>query len=155
MGPALTQAVVAAVQAAARDKQLRPMLESLDSIGAGAAAEPELLRLCSDPGTAEAAFALLRDRIGQSAGTAALAAAYERAKQAAPEAPSVLDHGRYLELFRALSVDSSETAAAMASEPTKISARITHALLMLRRKDPAAARRSERKPYAPAERRGG
>lgn len=140
MAPAMTQNVVAAVQAAARDKQLGPMMESLDSIGAGAAADQELVRLCSDPGTAEAAFALLHERLGQSAGTAALEPAYERAKQAAPQAPSVLDHGRYLELFRTLRVEPSETTAAMAGEPTKISPRITHALLMLRRNDPAAAR---------------
>lgn len=140
MGPAMTQAVQTAVQAAAREKQLRPMLDSLDAIGAGAAADAELVRLCSDPATAEAAFSLLRERIGRSAGTAALEPAYQRAKQAAPDSPSVLDHGRYLELFRTLRLDSSDTAAAIASQPAQIPPRITHALLMLRGNDPAAAK---------------
>ena len=137
---ALTPAVEAAVQAAAREKQLRPMLESLDSIGAGDVANAELTRLCANPEVAEAAFTLLRERVGSSGGTAALEIAYSRALQAAPGAPSVIDHGRYLELFRGLRVDPSETAAAIASQPSEIPPRITHALLMLRRNDPAAAK---------------
>ena len=140
MGPALTQAVQTAVQAAAREKQLRPMLDSLDSIGAGAAADAELVRLCSAPGTAEAAFSALRERLGRAAGTAALETAYQRAREAAPDAPSVLDHGRYLELFRTLRLNAAETAAAIAAQPAQIPPRITHALLMLRYNDPAAAK---------------
>lgn len=76
------------------------MLDSLDAIGTGAAANTELERLCANPATADAAFALLRERIGRSAGTMALEPIYVRAEAAAPNAPSVLDYGRYLELFR-------------------------------------------------------
>jgi len=140
MGPAMTQTVQTAVQAAAREKNLAPMLDALDAIGAGAAADAELARLCSDPATAEAAFSLLRERVGRSAGTGALETAYERAKTAAPDAPSVLDHGRYLELFRTLRLDSADTSAAIANQPAQIPPRITHALLMLRSNDPAAAK---------------
>ena len=140
MGPAKTQAVEAALQAAARERQLRPMLESLDSIGAGAAADAELSRLCADPEAADAAFSLLRERVGRTGGTAALQAAYELALKAAPGAPSVADHGRYLELFRTSRVDPSETAAAIASYPAAVQPRVTHALLMLRRNNPAAAK---------------
>lgn len=140
MQPAVVQSVEAAVQAAARERQLRPMFASLDSIGAGAAADVALERLCANPETADAAFSLLRERVGRSAGTAALQSAYERAKTASPGAPSVLDHGRYLELFRGLQLQSADTAAAIASQPSEVSPRITHALLMLRRNDPAAAK---------------
>jgi hypothetical protein len=140
MGPALAQAIEAAVQAAARERQLRPMLASLDSIGAGPAADAELAKLCANPETADAAFSLLRERVGRGKGTEALEAPYERARQAAPLAPSVLDHGRYLELFRTSRVDPADTAAAIASQPAEVSPRATHALLMLRRNDPAAAK---------------
>ena len=140
MGPAMTQAVEAAVQAAAREKQLRPMLDSLDAIGAGAAANAELTRLCENPEAAGAAFSLLRGRVGRTGGTAALQTAYEHAVRAAPGAPAVIDHGRYLELFRTSRVDPSETAAAISNQPADVSPRITHALLMLRRNDPMAAK---------------
>jgi tetratricopeptide (TPR) repeat protein len=140
MRSALTRAVESAVQAAARERQLRPMLDSLDSIGAGDAADAELAQLCANPEMADAAFGLLRERVGRTGGTAALEIAYARALEAAPGAPAVIDHGRYLELFRALRVDPSETAAAIASQPAEIPPRVTHALLMLRRNDPAAAK---------------
>lgn len=140
MRSALERAVESAVQAAARERQLRPMLDSLDSLGASAAANTQLERLCTNPEVADAAFTLLRERVGRTRGTAALDQAYARALQAAPGAPSVIDHGRYLELFRALRVDPSETAAAIISQPSEIPPRVTHALLMLRRNDPAAAK---------------
>ena len=140
MRSALERAVESAVQAAARERQLRPMLDSLDSLGAGAAANTQLERLCANPEVADAAFTLLRERIGRTGGTAALEAAYARALEAAPGAPSVIDHGRYLELFRGLRLEASDTAAAITAQPSEIPPRVTHALLMLRRNDPAAAK---------------
>jgi hypothetical protein len=140
MRSALPQAVASAVQAAARERQLRPMLDSLDSLGTSAAADAELERLCANPEAANTAFTLLRERIGRTGGTAALESAYARALEAAPGAPSVIDHGRYLELFRGLRVEPADTAAAIASQPAEIPPRVTHALLMLRRNDPAAAK---------------
>lgn len=140
MRSALERAVESAVQAAAREKQLRPMLDSLDSLGSSAAANTQLERLCANPEVADAAFTLLRERVGRTAGTAALEQAYARALAAAPGAPSVLDHGRYLELFRALRLEPADTAAAITSQPSEIPPRVTHALLMLRRNDPAAAK---------------
>ena len=137
---ALEAAVEAAVQAAAKEKQLRPMMVSLDSIGAGAIAEAELARLCANAGTTDAAFSLLRERIGKTKGTAALETVYQAAKAAAPTAPSVADYGRYLELFRGLQVKEADTAAAIAGQPSEISPRVTHALLMLRENNPAAAK---------------
>jgi len=137
---ALEAAVEAAAQAAAKEKQLRPMMVSLDSIGAGPIAEAELARLCANAGTTDAAFSLLRERIGKTKGTAALETVYQSAKAAAPTAPSVVDHGRYLELFRGLQINAADTAAAIAGQPSEISPRITHALLMLRENNPAAAK---------------
>lgn len=140
MGPAVTQAVEAAVQAAAKEKKLRPMLESLDVIGAGTATDGKLAQLCADPEVADMAFSLLRERVGRTSGTDALEAAYARALKAAPAGHSVQDHGRYLELFRSLRLESKDTAAAIVSRPSEVAPRITHALLMLRRNDPAAAK---------------
>lgn len=140
MRSALAQAVGAAVHSAARENQLRPMIKSLESIGVGEMADSELEVLCSDPEAADAAFSLLKQRRARSQGTAAIAEAYERAKIAAPGAPSVLDHGRYLELFGSLRLDAADTSAAIAERPTEVAPRITHALLMLRKNDPAAAK---------------
>jgi hypothetical protein len=140
MRSALPQAVASAVQAAARERQLRPMLDSLDSLGTSGAADAELERLCANPEAANAAFTLLRERIGRTGGTAALESAYALALEAAPGTPSVIDHGRYLELFRGLRVEPADTAAAIVSQPAEIPPRVTHALLMLRRNDPAAAK---------------
>jgi len=137
---ALAAAVEAAVQSAGREKQLGSMMVSLDSIGAGPIAEAELVRLCSAPATTDAAFSLLRERIGKTKGTAALEEVYQSAKAAAPTAPSVADHGRYLELFRGLQIKEEDTAAAIAGQPSEISPRVTHALLMLRENNPAAAK---------------
>lgn len=140
MRSALAQAVEAAVQAAARERQLRSMLDSLDSMGAGATADAELEHLCSNPEVANDAFSLLRERVGRTKGTAALDRAYALALKAAPGAPSVIDHGRYLELFRGLRVEAAETALAITEQPAEVPPRVTHALLMLRRNDPAAAK---------------
>lgn len=140
MRSALAQAVGTAVHSAAREKQLRPMVTSLDSIGVGEMADAELEVLCSDPEAADAAFSLLKERRSRSRGTAAIAEAYERAKIAAPGAPSVLDHGRYLELFGSLRLDAADTSAAIEAQPSEVAPRITHALLMLRKNDPAAAK---------------
>lgn len=137
---ALPPAVEAAVQGAAREKQLRPMMASLDSIGAGDTANSELVRLCASPATADAAFSLLRERVGKTKGTDALRDAYQSAKAAAPEAPSVLDHGRYLELFGGLQIDPTATTAAITAQPSEISPRVTQALFMLRKNNPAAAK---------------
>jgi len=128
------------VQGAAREKQLRPMMASLDSIGADDTANAELVRLCASPATADAAFSLLRERVGKTKGTDALRDAYQSAKAAAPEAPSVLDHGRYLELFGGLQIDPTATAAAITAQPSEISPRVTQALFMLRKNNPAAAK---------------
>ena len=136
----LAPVVEAAVQAAASEKQLRPMLPALDSIGAGAMAEAGLARLCSYPGSADEAFSLLKDRVGRTRGTDALDGFYENAKTAAPGAPSVLDHGRYLELFRGLQVKEEDLSSAIAGQPSEISPRITLALFLLRKNDPAAAK---------------
>ena len=136
----LAPVVEAAVQAAASEKQLRPMLSSLDSIGAGPMAEAELVRLCAYPGSADAVFSLLRERIGRERGTAALDEAYENAKKAAPNAPSVLDHGRYLEMFSGLQVEPEEMVAAITAQPAEVAPRVTYALFMLRKNNPAAAK---------------
>jgi hypothetical protein len=137
---ALRPAVEAAVQSAAQENQLRSMLLSLDSIGVDAMATEQLVRLCANPLTADAAFSLLRERIGRTRGTGALETAYQSAKGAAPNAPSVMDHWRYLELFGALRLTFEDTMAAIAVQPSEVAPRITHALFMLRKNDPVAAK---------------
>jgi hypothetical protein len=131
------------LQAAAREGRLPAALGMADKLSGGAKlANEELLALCSYPGLADLTFRLLHARLGYTQGTAALLPAYERARAAAPEAASVANFGRYLALFGETEVDpamTTETAAAVAAEPSYISPRVTHALLLLKLGQPAQA----------------
>lgn len=129
------------LQAAAREGRLPAALGMADKLSGGPkVANEELLGLCGNPGTADLAFRLLQGRIIAGEGTAALMPAYEKAKAVAPDAPTVKDFGRYLELFRGgLAVDPADTAAAVQADPSYIPMRITHALVLLRRGKPPEA----------------
>lgn len=121
-----------AVAASAREGKLEPIVAAADGLGGTTAANEELLVLCGNAGTAHAAFYLLRDRLGRTVGTKGLQEAYTRAKFAAPDAPSVRDFARYLTMYEGGMPKLSETAAAVAEAPGSISARVNHALLLLR-----------------------
>ena len=129
-----------AVVAAAREGKLEPILEAADGIGASKVADAELLNLCGNPGTAGVAFHLLRERLGRTAGTDALADAYNRATTAAPDAPAARDFARYLSLFEGGMPASEETAAAVEEEPGNMARRINHALLLVRYSRPDEAK---------------
>jgi hypothetical protein len=102
-------------------------------------ANEELLVLCGNPGTADFAFRLLQARLIAGEGTGALLPAYEKAKAAAPDGPTLKDFGRYLDALRGLPADPRETAAAVQAEPSYIPMRMTQALVFLRRNKPAEA----------------
>jgi hypothetical protein len=129
------------LQAAAREGRLPAALGMADKLSGGPkVANEELLLLCENPGTADLAFRLLQARLIAGEGTAALLGAHDKAKAAAPHAPTVKDFGRYLELFRGgLAVEPADTAAALQADPSYIPMRITRALMLLRRNKPAEA----------------
>jgi len=129
------------LQAAAREGRLAAALGMADKLSGGPkVANEELFALCGNPGTADLAFRLLQARVIAMDGAGSLIPAYERAKAVAPDAPTVKDFGRYLELFRGgLTVDPAETAAAVQADPSYIPMRITQALVLLRRNKPSEA----------------
>jgi len=133
--------VRAAVRAAAHEGRLDAMLSAVDGIGAGQLANEELIQLCTEPATAGAAFGMLRQRMGRTAGTAEIDKIYEeKAKNAAPDALSVRDFGRYLEALRGSLVSLDDTAAAIEEDPANPAPRATQALVLLRRNQPKEAK---------------
>lgn len=129
-----------AIRVAAEDNLLPQTMNMADMIGATALADAELLRLCSDPITAEQAFRQARDRFARRGQFAELEDAFHRAATAAPSAPSVTDYGRYRNLIMNRPVDLEETAAAVGQLPRDVNRRVTHALALLQAGDPVAAR---------------
>ncbi len=101
--------------------------------------DEELVVLCRQPGTADLAFRLLRGRWSRTKGTDALVPAYETARQAAPDAASVRDFGRYADLAKGLLVDADATQVAVVTDPAEINARVTRSLLLLRQRRPDEA----------------
>jgi len=133
--------VRSAVRSAAHEGRLEAMLPAVDGMAAGQLADEELTQLCAEPATAGAAFGVLRQRLGRTAGTAALDKIYEeKAKNAAPDALSVCDFKRYLDALKGSLVRLEDTAAAIAEEPSNPALRATHALVLLRRNHPKEAK---------------
>ena len=135
-----------ALRAAAREGTLPAIVASGDEIGGQAVVDATLVELCGDPGFAEDAFRMTRDRLSRRAANeqGQLAAAHARALVAAPNAVSVQDYARYLQLIAprkddesdeevaARMVDPDETARAMAAAPKDPAVRATHALALLK-----------------------
>jgi predicted Zn-dependent protease len=135
-----------ALRAAAREGTLPAIVATGDEIGGQAVVDATLVELCGDPGFAEDAFRMTRDRLSRRAANeqGQLAAAHARALVAAPNAVSVQDYARYLQLIAprkddesdeevtARMVDPDETARAMAAAPKDPAVRATHALALLK-----------------------
>jgi hypothetical protein len=135
-----------ALRAAAREGTLPAIVPTGDEMGGQAVVDATLVELCGDPGFAEDAFRMTRDRLTRRAANeqGLLAAAHARALLAAPNAVSVQDYARYLQLIAprkddesdeevaARMVDPEETARAMAAAPTDPAVRATHALALLK-----------------------
>lgn len=128
-----------AMEAAARAGRLEFLLPTGDSLGASMVMDTKLAEMCGDPAVADYVFRVARDRFGRRGRLSLLSSSYERALAAAPQAPAVRDFGRYRALLEGTSVSLDETAAAVAAEPANTAYRITHALNLLRRGQPAEA----------------
>ncbi len=128
------------LQAAAREGRLPAAIGMVDKLEGGSPmVDEELVVLCRQPGTADLAFRLLRGRWSRTKGTDALVPAYETARQAAPDAASVRDFGRYADLAKGLLVDADATQVAVVTDPAEINARVTRSLLLLRQRRPDEA----------------
>ena len=135
------RSVQSAILAAAQEGRLVNMVESADTLGpvTGTAVNDGLFVLCGQTASADTAFRLLRRRLGRTEGTAAVVPAWQRAKEAAPDAASVRDFGRYQELLQSSLLTPEEAAAAVAENPAEIDPRINQALLLIRRNRQAEA----------------
>lgn len=117
---------------AAHDGQLPGLLEVADRLGAQSATHAALLKLCREPESADPAFEAARLRWGKSGQAPWLAAAYEKAKVAAPAAASVLDYARYRTLLAGGRVDEAATLQAVEASPGRPLPRVTRAFALLR-----------------------
>ena len=128
------------LQAAAREGRLPAAVGMVDKLPDGPVmVDEQLVELCGKPGIADLAFRMLRARWSRSKGTDSLVPVYERARQAAPDAASVSDFGRYVELARGLVGDPAATQRAVEDHPADIDARVTLALQFLRQRKPVEA----------------
>jgi hypothetical protein len=128
------------LQAAAREGRLPAAIGMTDKLDGGPAmVDDQLVELCGKPGIADLAFRMLRARWSRSKGTDSLVPVYERARQAAPDAASVRDFGRYVELATGLLGDPAATQRAVEDQPADIDARVTRALQLLRAQKPEEA----------------
>lgn len=128
-----------AIRAAVGDGAVVSAMQMADEMGERELADEELERLCGDPRLADGAFRLARDRFGRRGMFAKLDRAHAKALQAAPLAPSAQDFRRYKALLAGETVQPEQTASAVASEPSNVDFRITHALALLRAGQPDKA----------------
>lgn len=128
-----------AVRAAVREGTLLATLQAVDSVGEGKLADPILIEMSASPGMTDRMFRVARDRFGRRGQFASMAAAYEAASKAAPDAPSVQDYRRRTELLAGRGISCEETAAAVVAAPADPAARFTHALALLREERAADA----------------
>ena len=120
-----------ALRAAPGEGTTAAALALADAQGHHALADAAVIEWCGQPGTADAAFRLARDRFGRRGQPASLAAAFEASRQALPAARSVRDYVLYLEMLGGSLIDPSVTAAALADDPTGVDVRFNHALALL------------------------
>ena len=128
-----------AIQEATRRGRLESILPAADALGASSVADEKLIELCGEPATADYVFRIARDRLSRRGRQALLATAFDRARTASPGSAAVKDYARYVGLLAGETVAPSETVAAVAAEPANATFRITHALGLLRAKQPAEA----------------
>ena len=128
-----------ALGAAVRSRRLELIVPSGDALGASGVVDETLAELCGDAAEADYVFRVARDRFSRSGRASLLAASFQRAQSASPQSPAVKDYVRYLALNANEQVSLDDTAAACESEPSNVTFRITHALNLLRNKQPAEA----------------
>jgi len=135
------RSVKGSVLAAAQEGRLANLVESADAIGSATApaVNEALFVLCGQTAASDAAFRLLRRRLGQTEGTDALVPAWQLAKETVPDGPSARDFGRYQELIQGSLISPEETAAEIAQNPAEIDPRINQALQLIRRSRQAEA----------------
>ncbi len=134
------QALREAMDAAAKNGRIEFLLPAGDALDGSKVVDEKLAELCNNPAVADHVFRVARDRFTRRGQFALLSASLKATKQASPESASAGDYERYLALLDgAADVSQDITLAACETEPANVTFRITHALNLLRHKQPAAA----------------
>jgi len=126
--------IAEALRAASREGELSSGIQAADEIGGSVAVDDALVELSGDSMVAGSAFRLARERFAKSGDTARLAAAFQRARVASPDASTVLDYVRYNSMITDpdAAVDLPGLAAAVDADPSDALPRISQTLGLLR-----------------------
>ena len=119
-----------AVRASVARGALAETMAEVDRMDKQSVSDEVLLELCGEYATAEYALRVARWRFSTRGEPRLRQEAYRRAIKAAPQASTVADLARLERLLNRESVDTAETAAALAAEPDNIDFRLTHALAL-------------------------
>lgn len=109
---------------------LAETMAEVDRMGKEGVSDEVLLDLCGEFSSAEYALRVARWRFSSRGEPRLRQEAYRRAITTAPKASTVADLARLERLLNRESVDTEETAAALAGEPDNIDFRLTHALAL-------------------------
>jgi tetratricopeptide (TPR) repeat protein len=119
-----------AVRSAVGRGSLAETLAEVDRMGKENVADEVLLDLCGEFASAEYALRIARWRFSNRGEPRLRQQAYRNAIKAAPKASTVADLARLERLLNREHVDTTETGAALESEPDNIDFRLTHALAL-------------------------
>lgn len=119
-----------AIRASVARGALAETMAEVDRMNKQDVSDQVLLALCSEYATAEYALRVARWRFSSRGEPRLRQDAYRRAIEAAPKASAVADLARLERLLNREHVDTTETAAALDSEPDNIDFRLTHALAL-------------------------
>jgi hypothetical protein len=119
-----------AIRASVARGALAETMAEVDRMNKQDVSDQVLLALCSEYATAEYALRVARWRFSSRGEPRLRQDAYRRAIEAAPKTSAVADLARLERLLNREHVDTTETAAALDSEPDNIDFRLTHALAL-------------------------
>jgi hypothetical protein len=124
------KATLDALRAAAGTPLLAPTLKATDGLGLENLVDEYLINMCADAANVDQAFAASRQRFEAAGQHEQLGRAFRTAQKTSPEAESVADYARYLDLVAGRPVDPALTLGAVAKNERSPMARITHALAL-------------------------
>ena len=124
------KATLDALKAAAGTPLLTPTLKATDGLGLENLVDEYLINMCADAANVDQAFAASRQRFEAAGQHEQLGRAFRTAQKTSPEAESVADYARYLDLVAGRPVDPALTLGAVAKNERSPMARITHALAL-------------------------
>ena len=135
------KSVAAGIRAAAKEQALPAATQTADQLGAQDVVSDTIVELCGISASARPAFGLARQRFAASGDTVRMKAAFELARQAAPDDVAVRDYARYSAMIEdpSLEPDLEGAAQAASAAPADPLVRVTAALANLRAGQPQLA----------------